>query len=453
MTIHFRRKLLAFFIALFFMLGISALYYSQGYRIDFSTWTIKKTGAVYIEGYQRPVDIYLNSTHYNDQSGFLKNGTLISSILPKKYQLTVTKNGFYTYEKNIQVEPSQVVRLFHALLVPTTIATTTITTGVQGNTITEVAGDGSFITKSLGTPTHYTAYSFPLPTASSTATDITASSSTFTKQKFSAVAFYPQHQNLFIGTSNTGLFRIDPVQKKITEIYSGEVDFYTTQGDTLYIIAPIAPIATSTATSTPTQKKQQTKKQAPPNPAGIIIASVSDPTQATSTERYPATFYGTNTANFEVRGQYQALLLKSGELFLYDTTQATTTQLSSHAKYFSFSPDGRKFLWQDTTGEVFVYMLDNDLEALNARQGDIISLHLIDTANIQHLWWYTDSYHLLLAYPNTVTLAEVSTIDPNNAFPVASGSYQDIAYVQQKNTLLLLGNDGTLTTINLDFSP
>ncbi len=448
MTIQFRRKLLAFFVALFIILGVGTLYYSQGYRIDFSNWTIEKTGAVYIDGYQRPVTIYLNNKQYADQSGFLKSGTLISSILPKKYRLTVTKDGFYTYEKNINVEPSQVVRLFHVLLVPTTIATTTRATDTQGDAIVDVTGDGSFITHTTKPKEYYNAYTLPLPTASSTHILITASSSALTKQKFTSIRFYPQNSKLFIGQSRAGLFTIDIADKKVSPLYSGTVDFYTTQGDTLYVIAPVA----TTTAATSTKIRPTVQKTTSPAPAGIIIASISNPTQATSTERYPMTFYGADVANFEVRNQYQALLLKNGALSLYDTAQATTTFIANDAVYFSFSPDGKKFLWQDKNGAAYVYMLSDDLEALNARRGDTIPLYIMNGQSVVHLWWYTDSYHVIVAYPDKIMLAEVSTIDPNNAFTIAPGGYQDAAYVQQKNTLLLLNPDKTLQIISLDFS-
>src|SRR3989344_7161684 len=99
MTLRARRKLFSFFILLFILASIGTVYYTGGYRFDFQTWKLTQTGSLYIESYERPISIFLNEKLYPDKSGLLRKGTLISSVLPKKYSVRLEKEGFIPYEK------------------------------------------------------------------------------------------------------------------------------------------------------------------------------------------------------------------------------------------------------------------------------------------------------------------------------------------------------------------
>ena len=84
MTIKTRRSLLAVFVVLFVIAGIGIVYYSQGYRLDLTTLSITKTGAINIQSTPRSVSITLNDKPYKDRSSLVRRGTLISNVLPKK---------------------------------------------------------------------------------------------------------------------------------------------------------------------------------------------------------------------------------------------------------------------------------------------------------------------------------------------------------------------------------
>ena len=118
MTLRTRRKLFVFFIFLFILASVGTVYYTQGYRFDFQEWKPTRTGSLYVESYIRPVSIFLNDKQHDDRSGLLKRGTLISSVIPKKYTVRIEKEGFIPYEKNIDIRESRVVRLYYVLPVP-----------------------------------------------------------------------------------------------------------------------------------------------------------------------------------------------------------------------------------------------------------------------------------------------------------------------------------------------
>ncbi|MCL5011818.1 MAG: hypothetical protein M1320_00120 [Patescibacteria group bacterium] len=446
MSIHFRRKLLAFFVALFVILGIAVVYYSQGYRLDFSTFSVTKVGAVYIESYQNPTNIYLNNTYYKDKSGLLASGTLISGVIPQKYQLAIRKDGFIDYQKNIEVLPSQVTRFFNVLLIPTEIASTTQSLNASSTEIIDDLLPTAIIThKNVAKNTQWLVYSRSTDSTNatssiSTSTLITKTLPSSIRQKLKDFTFYNNSDTQFIATSSNGmLYYISvPLQASSTArvIASSTKSLYTVQNNGLLQIAN-QKISASTTTA-----HASTTQQA------ILIQTNID-SGATTTVPFLEKYQPSDIAFITAKNNYIAYITATGTLQLYDTNKGTETSINSHVSQALFSPDTKKLLYKTEDKKIHVYFIANELEVSDARAGDDIILSLTRISDIQSLNWYQDSNHLLLLYPDQITLAEVTKTEPNNQFPLWTGSYTLAKYFGDQNILMIAHDQNKITTIDL----
>jgi len=93
------------------------VFYSQGYRFDFETKKIVQTGAFYFKVSPRNAEIYLNNKPKAKTSIFT-NSALIENLVPKTYGVEIKKQGYYTWQKNLEVKERQVTEAKNVVLIP-----------------------------------------------------------------------------------------------------------------------------------------------------------------------------------------------------------------------------------------------------------------------------------------------------------------------------------------------
>jgi hypothetical protein len=79
------------------------VYYSLGYKFDIKSKKFLKTGALSIKTFPRSVTVYLDGK----KMGELAPST-IRELIPRKYNLILEKEGFYSYNMEIEIKPSLV---------------------------------------------------------------------------------------------------------------------------------------------------------------------------------------------------------------------------------------------------------------------------------------------------------------------------------------------------------
>ena len=112
MTRRTRRIILAGAILFFIFTTPTILLYAYGYSFD---WQKKKpvlTGGLYLKSIPKKAEIYLDNK--------LKNETpaLIKRLVPKNYQIRITKEGFHPWQKKLKIESQLVTEAKNILLIP-----------------------------------------------------------------------------------------------------------------------------------------------------------------------------------------------------------------------------------------------------------------------------------------------------------------------------------------------
>jgi hypothetical protein len=429
MNIIRRRILFVFFVLLFIILGAGVVYYTQGYRFDFSTFSIAKTGAVYIEANVEGYSVLIGNSPYQDKSGLLKKGTLISNIIPKKYRVVIQKDGYFEFEKNIEVFPSQVVRLLNVHLVPTVSTSTPLISDVKGDVIIDSDQNGHLLTLDSKNNIYYL-YDANNPTTAGI--NLNTKISAITSRKISGLLFYPQINNVYIAQTSKGVYKLDMTSKTMTLIQDGATDITKIDGNNLYL-----------AVQSPTAKKTSGPLSSVA-PSKIVIYDLVLGSKVTE---FILPFQSKQISDLDIGNNLIALLINDGSLYLYNNSGKQISQIAHSAKKMGISDDKTKIFFQDNDGKTFVYLFDEEQTTLDSPQYTTIRLNLIDVSHINNIWWYPDSFHLILAYPDQIYLAEVTVKDPNNRFSFEK--YSGSVFYSQPNKMIYNLDSGTITTLDI----
>jgi hypothetical protein len=111
-----RLILLIFCAVLFFLIAPLVIFYSQGYRFDFDEKKFVGTGGVYIEVSNTLAEIYLDGKFIR-KTGLFSNTALIKNLLPKKHSIEIKKEGFWSWQKTLEIEEKKVTKIEDVLLI------------------------------------------------------------------------------------------------------------------------------------------------------------------------------------------------------------------------------------------------------------------------------------------------------------------------------------------------
>lgn len=115
MTKKTRLIILSICAVLFLIITPYILLYSLGYRVDFETKKIVATGGIYVRAMPNPVDVVIDSKITNS-TGLFSQAVFVQNLLPTLHALAVKKEGYFDYQKNVQVKEKEVAKLEHIIL-------------------------------------------------------------------------------------------------------------------------------------------------------------------------------------------------------------------------------------------------------------------------------------------------------------------------------------------------
>lgn len=118
MTKKFRRFIFLIFTIFFIVSSIIVVLFAQGYRFNFNSLKIVKTGGIFIKTSTNGAKIYINDKYVESTSGILSHSTLISGLAPKNYNVFIYKESYYPWNKTVEVKNGIVIELNSILLIP-----------------------------------------------------------------------------------------------------------------------------------------------------------------------------------------------------------------------------------------------------------------------------------------------------------------------------------------------
>ena len=102
-------------VSLFFIVAPYIVIYSLGYRIDFEQKKLVATGGIYVKALPQGVDVIIDSKITN-KINLLSPKIFVQNLLPKKHSILIKKDGYYDYNKILEVKEKEATRLERVIL-------------------------------------------------------------------------------------------------------------------------------------------------------------------------------------------------------------------------------------------------------------------------------------------------------------------------------------------------
>ncbi len=116
MTRLTRRLVFYSFIVIFLLATPPTIFYAMGYSFDWQKKVLVKTGGLYLKSSPTSAKIIL------DNKNNKTTPRLISRLLPKTYKISIEKDGYFSWGKNLEVKPQLVEEARNIILFPKNIS-------------------------------------------------------------------------------------------------------------------------------------------------------------------------------------------------------------------------------------------------------------------------------------------------------------------------------------------
>jgi hypothetical protein len=125
MQLKTRRLLFFASLIMFLIASPTVIMYSLGYKLNLKTFKIQKTGGIFINIDYQDYKVFIDDILKKSVSKplFTQQGVLIPNLIPKPYNLKISKNGYKSWEKTLKVESGIVTEIKNVFLVPENLST------------------------------------------------------------------------------------------------------------------------------------------------------------------------------------------------------------------------------------------------------------------------------------------------------------------------------------------
>ncbi|MEK9154706.1 MAG: PEGA domain-containing protein [Patescibacteria group bacterium] len=451
MSIQTRRLLFLGFVILFIPLSLGVLLFAQGWRISQNGCQLtdllncqigfKQTGALYIETEPQDVKISLDENFFTDQSSFINNGTLITNLNPKTYNVKIKKENYFPYFKKIKIEPPLVSEIINAILIPEKITPSIASLQkLRGEEIIAINSDyKKIIVKNKKTGIYY------LHNFSNQSSAVNLSSAFDNLKKnylIEKIAFHPfDEQNKFIIESAGGLYILDTLRIKLDPILKPQTSkkllAWSVKNPNIYI-------------ATENIEKKSGEKQILKYEISFfnLVAKANSPIIELSSEINNYGFSINEIAASDSLSKI-GLLNSAGDIHLIDIQNKEIKQIAHNAKSFKFSPDNKKLAFFDNDNKLNVYFIEEWRKNIIKNAGESISLNSNEQKPIEKIFWRNESYHLIAEEyydaSKEIHFLEIDNREPLNRHFIIKDF--DSAYYQ--NNVLYFIKDNSLYSVKI----
>jgi hypothetical protein len=112
-----RKILFLIYLIIFLLAAPVIILYFQGYRFDFEKKSLTQTGGLFLKVMPKQVEIYIDDKLVKKTDWFF-GSTLIENLLPKKYKIGIKNEGFYPWEKTLEIKEKEVTEVKNIILFP-----------------------------------------------------------------------------------------------------------------------------------------------------------------------------------------------------------------------------------------------------------------------------------------------------------------------------------------------
>jgi len=115
-----RRVLFLILLLSFFIIGVPLALYSYGYRLDINRYSVSESGGIFVRSLPGDAVIKIDGEDIKNESGILNVGTFVRGLSPKKYLLSVSRDGYRPIDIIAEVRPFKAASFDKLILIPET---------------------------------------------------------------------------------------------------------------------------------------------------------------------------------------------------------------------------------------------------------------------------------------------------------------------------------------------
>ena len=430
MTIKTRKILFYSASILFIVIGVIAIFYSNGWRFDPETMAINKLGALFFEIKPDNALISIDKTNFKFDSSFLRSGTIIANLFPKKYTVKISKEGYQTWIKELEVRPSLVTQAPPVILLPEKInfnpplakkinnfwlgpkylivsknnALEFNSQIIIGSTVSKWSADGEKVI--TASENEYFTTDLAIPGSSVNLNlmfENLQKKSIKDSSQIKRIDFSPANKNQYIILTLKGLYAMD-IKKYTVEIIRKEpVDALNYFDDKIIFSV-----------------------------SGKIF--IHKPSLGIQEPLLSQDFGNVKEINLSPSGYYVSIINDSNDLYIFNRKSLVFLKIAENAVLSSFSPDSQKITFINTNNEIQTHILEFS-EKYAQEKPSRFNFGSIEKIII----WYKDSSHLFIKYPTGLYLLETSSLPPIN-LQLVDLETDKFQYSAEENTVYLLRN-------------
>lgn len=419
MTKHTRKLLFCWLSLLFVLIGTTVVLYADGWRISRKKFSLVKIGAVYVRSFPETASVILDETQIMQKPSLFGSGFFANNILPDVYAVSVNAEGYYSWQKKIEILPSLITQLKYVTLVP-----------IDGESVTNEAISEFWLAGNT------------LVTKNSKGI-LTADGRPMSGNE--VIAFSSEETYIITRSRQRG-------QLTLEEIGAGTAIHFTSSSSNITIVPEqsqptlVAPLQNAISIITIAKNQKVTTVQTGATPSAIATSprllawAIRDPvkdisriylynllTQSTSSESY--LFPGTIVKLEFSRQGMLGVLQNKGDAYILNPNTGIQRVLANDVRDFIFTKDGSSVAALEYSGiEILSFSSPEEYRRFT----------ISDAPRIKSITWYHDGHHLFLHYPEKIVFLDLEDVGKENLITAAETTYakynsstNELYYIEQ----------------------
>ena len=438
MNLKIRRSIFYALIVIFLILVFFIIPYSNGWRFDFSTFSFVRLGGLYLNVEPTEFSVRVDKLTFEIKSSFMKSGLLIANLFPKTYHVSIQKNGYQSWNKNLTIKPSIVTQVYPIILILEKKSEELLETKVKDfspnvnylawkdmnnklridgkiikgtDFIAWLAGERSVLVYDEITKNYFVIN----PAQNNSALNINLLFNNLKYQKniddknpIKRIFAHPSNKNKLVLITNKNLYVLDFYKPSLEIMKNGQYTLFSVSGEEIFF------------TDTSSLYRYDLNK----NETATILNQE-----------------GINS--LEISPNNQFIAFSSGnKLALLDRSKNENNliNLIDNPIFFKFSPDSKKIAVVYNDNKIKIFFIGDDYELFNKKATGTSSFDINSLDPSLPIAWHNNSCYLFVKSEKSLKFLEINDDQPVNLQTIDTG-IDKYFYNDQKNVIYLIKNE------------
>jgi len=461
MTKRTRNIIFGILFIFFLMVAPLTVFYSLGWRFDWQSMKPVQTGIFYFKAWPKNSNIYINN-ELRDKTDIFFGSVLIDYLMPDKYDIKVTKEGYHDWQKTLVIKKKKVTEAKNITLIPNNVNFQPLVENVEEFFISP--DNRSIVIKQENTVDKKTTWSLKLYELDNELKSRIVDETDFSTKGVDLfnITFSPNSERILLelGLKENIQYYLLDIKKspvtitKLDFLDSPEKIFFHPKDNNKLLILQETKENKKTIT-TLNEVDISNKEILPPIVKDIVTCSLTDNNiyflnNLGSVSRSDLSgekieklniiaFPYKEETDYEIIVSGSSIFLRENKLlYLFDEDTKSFKKLFDSLEDYQFSPDRNKLTYY-SNNEIKVLFLEKQYDQPEKEKHEELFVTRF-SEEINNVFWYT-SHYLIFDLNNIIKVIELDNRDKMNTVDLADFNHEEMFFSNKKLYLL---SEGTL---------